>query len=154
MNMAVANQTVQGQAARPEKRGSQGIPNAVQNQCSDAKVRSIGSAAVVGRTGDTIAGTFTTAVVAELALLELAGVGAVALLLFLLEISALSHASGVKGEMRTTTLTNGAQAGWRGIVVKGLREEMAVFHLQQAVGNIQDAGIVGHHQDATPLLTR
>jgi hypothetical protein len=55
--------------------------------------------------------------------------------------------------MRTTTLTNGAQAGWRGIVLKGLREEMAVFHLQQAVGDIQDAGIVGHHQDATPLLS-
>jgi hypothetical protein len=29
-------------------------------------------------------------------------------LLFLLEIPALSHASGVKGEMRTTTLPNGA----------------------------------------------
>ena len=107
MNMAVANQTLQGQAARAEKKGSQGIPNAVQNQCSDAKVGSVGSTAVVGCAGDAIASSFTAAVVAELALLELAGIGAVALLLFLLEIPALSHASGVKGEMRTTTLPNG-----------------------------------------------
>lgn len=50
---------------------------------------SIGGATVVGRSGHPIASTFTTTIVAELALLELAGVGAIALLLFLLEISAL-----------------------------------------------------------------
>ena len=54
--------------------------------------RSIGSTTVVRRTGYAVTYTFTTAIVAELALFEFAGVSAIALLLFLLEVSALSHA--------------------------------------------------------------
>ncbi len=55
-------------------------------------MRSICSATVVGSTGYAVTCTFTTAVIAELALFEFAGVSAIALLLFLLEVSALSHA--------------------------------------------------------------
>lgn len=59
--------------------------------------RSVGGATVVDCASHTVAGTFTAAVVAELALLKFACVGAIALLLFLLEIPALSHANGVLG---------------------------------------------------------
>ena len=52
---------------------------------------SVGGATIVGCSGHTIAGTFTTAIVAQLALLELARVGAVALLLLFFQIPALGH---------------------------------------------------------------
>ena len=45
---------------------------------------SVGGATVVGGAGHAVAGPFTAAIVAQLALLELAGVGAIALLLFTL----------------------------------------------------------------------
>ena len=55
------------------------------------KQTSVGCPAVVRRPGNSVTGTLTTAVIAHLALLELAGVGAVAFLLFALEVAALCH---------------------------------------------------------------
>ena len=54
--------------------------------------KSVSCTTIVGSAGHAITGTFAAAVIAHLALLELARISAVALLLFLLEVSALGHA--------------------------------------------------------------
>ena len=58
----------------------------------DLNRRSVGGTTVVGGSGHTVTSAFTTAIVPHLALLELARVGAVPLLLFFLQVSALGHA--------------------------------------------------------------
>ena len=61
-------------------------------RCSLKLKRSISGTAVVGCACHSVTSTFATAVVAEFALFKFAGVSAIALLLFLLEVSALGHA--------------------------------------------------------------
>ena len=53
---------------------------------------SVGGTTIVGGSGHTITSALTAAIVPHLALLELARVGAVPLLLFFLQVSALGHA--------------------------------------------------------------
>jgi hypothetical protein len=52
------------------------------------RAKSIGSSTVIGSASHTIASTFTTAIITQLAFLELTGVSPIAFLLFFLEISA------------------------------------------------------------------
>ena len=65
-----------------------------QRRRSEIRLRSaksIGGSTVIGSARHTIASTFATTVITQLALLELTGVGPVAFLLFFLEISAFRH---------------------------------------------------------------
>jgi hypothetical protein len=58
---------------------------------ANASEGSVCGSAVIGCASYTIASTLTAAVVTKLALFEFTGVGAVAFLLFTLEVSALGH---------------------------------------------------------------
>ena len=111
---------------------------------------SVGGTTVVGRAGDTVAGTFTAAVVAELALLELAGIGPVAFLLFLLQISALGHAlSNFRCGLLISLPTGlGSQSFGAGVA------EAPILHAHEAIGDVENAGVMGDHQHGTALLAR
>ena len=86
------NQCFSLEDARKNKKPTR-IEIRVGRRSRSKKRSSVSCAAVVCRTGDSVAGTLTTAVIAHLALLELAGVRAVAFLLFALEVAALCHRS-------------------------------------------------------------
>ena len=99
---------------------------------------SVSCTAVIGSSSHTITGTFAAAIVPHLALLELAGVGAIALLLFFLQIPALGHSRFKSGSGQH-------------ILLNSLKQR-SIFHLKQPIRDINNAGIVGHHQHRTGLL--
>ena len=95
--------------------------------------------AIVGSTCDAVTSAFSTAIISHLALLEFAGVGAIALLLFLLQIPALGHSR--------------FKIGSGHLILLNSLKQQSIFHLKETIGDINNAWIVRDHEHCTGLFT-